>query len=95
MAVPVDPVDMCQIVEETLSVCEGQLAVARATIDPMLSTTLSPADPLTNGDPVSGDVPVDIVICSLMLGAIMMLHIIRQAWYLWGGEGAFAFPFDK
>jgi hypothetical protein len=95
MAVPVDPVAMCQIVEEALSVCEGQLAAARATIKPMLSTTLSPADPLDDGDPVVSDVPVDIIMCSLMLGALMMLHIIRQAWYLWGGEGAFAFPFDK
>jgi hypothetical protein len=95
MAVPVDPVATCQIVEEALSVCEDRLSVARAMISPILSTTFSPAGSLDDVDPVTKDVPVDIIVCSLMLGALMMLHIIRQAWYLWGGENAFAFPFDR
>jgi hypothetical protein len=95
MAVPVDPVTVCQIVEQALSVCEDQLSAARTTVRPIQPTTLTPEDPLVNVDARTNDVPVDIIVCSLLLGALMMLHLIRQAWYLWGGEGAFAFPFDK
>ncbi len=93
MAVPVDPVTACQVVEKALSVCENQLSAARAMLRPIQSTTLPPEGPLE--DSGASYVPVDIIVCSVLLGALMMLHIIRQAWYLWGGEGAFAFPFDR
>jgi hypothetical protein len=93
MAVPVDPVTACQAVEKALLVCEDQFLAARAMLRPIQPTTLPPEGPLE--DSGASCVPVDIIVCSVLLGALVMLHIIRQAWYLWGGEGAFAFPFDR
>jgi hypothetical protein len=36
-----------------------------------------------------------LIACGVLLSVLVILHIARQAWYLWGGEGAYAFPFDK
>jgi hypothetical protein len=93
MAVPVGPVTACQVVEKALSMCEDQLLAARAVLSPVQPTARPPKDQLEGSG--ASDVPVDIVACSILLGALLMLHIVRQAWYLWGGEGAFAFPFDR
>jgi hypothetical protein len=95
MAVPIDPVTVCQVVEKALSECEDQLLTARAMIMPIQSATLPPEGPRMSVDSGASDMPADVIACSLLLGALMMLHIVRQAWYLWGGEGAFAFPFDR
>jgi hypothetical protein len=95
MAVPVDPVEVCQSIELALSMCEDQLAVARSMSKPIGSTTNSPEGMLPYLDPVVNEVTSAVIASGLLLGAFVMLHIIRQAWYLWGGEGAFAFPFDK
>jgi hypothetical protein len=95
MAVPVDSVTVCQVVERALSVCEAQLSAGGTMISPTQSTTLTPEDLLGSVDSKANETPVDIIVCSLLLGALTMLHFIRQAWYLWGGEGAFAFPFDR
>jgi hypothetical protein len=95
MAVPVDPVEVCQSIELALSMCEDQLAVARSMSKPIGSTPNSPEGMLPYLDPVVNEVTSAVIASGLLLGAFVMLHIIRQAWYLWGGEGAFAFPFDK
>jgi hypothetical protein len=36
-----------------------------------------------------------LIISGVLLSLFTILHVCRQAWYLWGGEGAFAFPFDR
>jgi hypothetical protein len=47
-------------------------------------------------DPSSNSVSDTLV---MVLGIIMscqvILHMIRQSWYIWGGDGAYAFPYDK
>jgi hypothetical protein len=95
MAVPVDPVSLCESVATALSVCEDQLSVARSMVKPTGSMTVSPDGPLLDVTPIVMEVTSAIVAWGLPLGAFLVLHIVRQAWYIWGGEGAFAFPLDR
>ncbi len=95
MAVPVDPVSLCETVATALSLCEDQLSVTRAMVTPTGSTTLSPDGTLLDVAPIVIEVTSAVVACGLPLSVFLVLHIVRQAWYIWGGEGAFAFPLDR
>jgi hypothetical protein len=96
MSVPADSSVSCSDVESALLICQSNLVAARRTaslgcpISP-ISADSSPA--LFLGDQSEDAVP--LIICGLLLCLLFVLHVARQAWYAWGGEGAFAFPFDK
>jgi hypothetical protein len=96
MSVPTDPVSPCAVVESELSACEARLAAMGNAVIPVWTT--SPASVTSSLDSGSADVaepPVILIGCYLMLGILTLLHVARQAWYAWGGEGAYAFPYDK
>lgn len=95
MAVPLSPVDSCQDVEIALSTCEGQLLTVRTEGYTIRSTSVPIVDRLVGSGTVNNDEVPGLIACGLLLSVLTLLHIARQAWYAWGGEGAFAFPFDK
>jgi hypothetical protein len=93
MAVPEDKTDNCLLVETDLRICEQALMVAQNAADP---GCIPPAHGVDfSSDPAYLPAPAWLISCGLVLGVLVSLHIARQAWYAWGGEGAFAFPFDK
>jgi hypothetical protein len=95
MSVPVEPDSLCQMVETMLDGCETKLLAMSKVATPNHAVLPD------NGPDSSGCVPdilnesVPLVLCGMMLGILVLLHGVRQAWYAWGGEGAYAFPFDK
>jgi hypothetical protein len=95
MAVPLSPVDSCRDVEIALSTCEGQLLTVRTEGYTIRSTSVPIVDRLVGSGTVNNDEVPGLIACGLLLSVLTLLHIARQAWYAWGGEDAFAFPFDK
>ncbi len=95
MAVPPDRVDTCAEIITSLSLCETSLSVAKSGLSPCWTTGL----PTTLNLPVSpypgNSEPASLIACGILLGVFVALHLVRQAWYAWGGEGAYAFPYDK
>jgi hypothetical protein len=96
MSVPVDPLNPCISVEADLFVCQARLAAAGSAVIPVWTT--SPSSVTRLPEPVPTDqskLLMALIGCSVLMGMLVFLHIARQAWYIWGGEGAYAFPYDK
>jgi hypothetical protein len=95
MAVPSDRVDSCDRIVTSLSLCEARLSVAEKGLSPCWTTGLPNLPSLPVSPYPGSSEPASLIACGLLLGVLVALHIVRQAWYAWGGEGAYAFPYDK
>ncbi len=94
MSVPARVDGSCSGLESALEYCEAKLlAVGNNAISQ--STPYSVTVPLPELPSYSFPQGSALLVCGVLLGILLILHMIRQAWYIWGGEGAFAFPFDK
>jgi hypothetical protein len=78
-----------------LANCEARLLIAGSTAGPIITTPSLCADWLVEANSRVDRTQIPFVVCVGLLVFFVALHLIRQAWYLWGGEGAYAFPFDK
>ncbi len=87
--------DTCRAVGFALASCEARLLIAGSTTESIITTPSPCADWLSGVDFRIDKNLVPFVVCVGLLVFFVALHLIRQAWYLWGGEGAYAFPFDK
>jgi hypothetical protein len=95
MSVPVDPVNPCISVEADLFVCQARLTAAGSAVIPVWSTSPTSVTRLPEPVPTGqSELLMALIGCSVVLGMLVFLHVARQAWYIWGGEGAYAFP-DK
>ncbi len=95
MSVPSGSDELCRAVESTLASCQAELTAVRSTLSSPTTTSPSCIDwlpDLSTGE--VGDLG-PLIACGVLLVLLLGLHVCRQAWYLWGGEGAFAFPFDR
>jgi hypothetical protein len=95
MAVPSDRVGLCAEVITSLSLCEARLSVAENGLSPCWTTVLPSMLNLPVSPYPGNSEPASLIACGLLLAVFVALHIVRQAWYVWGGEGAYAFPYDK
>ncbi len=81
--------------EKTLSLCETRLLAVGNGAVPIRVVSPCTVDPLSKPDYADSlKLSLPLVACGLMLGILTSLPVVRQAWYAWGGEGTFAFPFD-
>jgi hypothetical protein len=95
MSVPSGSDELCSAVEAALASCEADLVAVDSTLRPLTTTSLPCAEWLS-GVVTGGATDLGpLIISGVLLALFTILHICRQAWYLWGGEGAFAFPFDR
>jgi hypothetical protein len=95
MSVPAPSSGSCIMMETLLAVCERELLEANKVANPICTDL-----PASEADPAgcksqSPDSSVALFVSGVILGLLVILHGVRQAWYAWGGEGAYAFPFDK
>ncbi len=95
MSVPVESGDTCVGVEAALIGCEARLlAVTRSVVPTSTGLPVNLVCGAGLEDPNASGLP-PLVACGVLLSLLVILHVVRQAWYAWGGEGAYAFPFDK
>ncbi len=88
---PTNVVSPCSEVESALEYCEAKLLTVGSIISSSQSTPYLVIAP----PPELPSQFLPLVMCGVLLGMLAVLHVARQAWYIWGGEGAFAFPFDR
>jgi hypothetical protein len=95
MSVPVESGGTCVGVEAALIGCEARLlAVTRSVVATSTGLPVNLVCGAGLEDTNARDLP-PLVACGVLLSLLVVLHVVRQAWYAWGGEGAYAFPFDK
>jgi hypothetical protein len=95
MSVPASVGSPCSEVESALEYCEAKLLTVGGIISSSQSTPYLVISPSPGLKPEFPSQLLPLVMCGVLLGMLAILHVARQAWYIWGGEGAFAFPFDR
>ncbi len=95
MSVPSIAGDLCEGLEAALVYCEAKLLAKGNSISSPLPVPSIMPGLLPGFEPEFPSQMHTLIACGVLLGVLVILHIARQAWYLWGGEGAYAFPFDK